>query len=88
MTDRIFKFSPIHASFINFAEFPISVKSCSNDIPSHQILFAIAKTMRETIGPIPQIARRVPITYVTVTAKPKPVLPEKPVDRYPGPFGH
>ena len=23
-----------------------------------------------------------------VTAKPKPVLPEKPVDRYPGPFGH
>ena len=25
---------------------------------------------------------------VTVTAKPKPVLPEKPVDRYPGPFGH
>ena len=27
-------------------------------------------------------------TCVTVTAKPKPVLPEKPVDRYPGPFGH
>ena len=24
---------------------------------------------------------------VTVTAKPKPVLPEKPVDRYPGPSG-
>ena len=25
---------------------------------------------------------------VTVTAKPKPVLPDKPVDRYPGPFVH
>ena len=24
--------------------------------------------------------------YVTVTAKPEPVLPEKLVDRYPGPF--
>ena len=27
-------------------------------------------------------------TYVMVTAKPKPVLPEKLVDRHPGPFGH